>query len=180
MSSNGLPPNFNLNLSQVVKNQIHEDSGELPPTPTNQNSSQTRSRTRQRPTRRNAPRNQKNLVLENSDSSSDIDLDEDLAQIPAGKEEATVEKEPETIPEQIAQINVLPDLEDDDDDDEGGKDKNKLSLLYDLLLTVDQCEEPEEQWNYKEFIKEYAKTEAQEDGSDFEEEDLDFDEEEDI
>ena len=183
-------PKFNLNLSEITKNQNQQnESNNSTQNQTNQNQTQsttspTRTRTRQRPTRtRNPAVARKNLVIESSDSSSDIELDADIAQIPIGKDDTTPAKAEEAEEAPVVQINALPELEDDDDDEDDGKgkEKNKLSLLFDLLLTQDQCEEPDEEWNYKEFIKQYARTEAQEDGNDIEEEDeIDYGEEEEI
>lgn len=174
----GLEGKLRLDLTNVQKNDDLDKLDELPPIPTiesiakeehNQLSQTTINHPRQRPVpQRNSQtiNNKRNLIINHSESSSDIDLDIDLEQIPVYAGEVREEKEEsdhDVGP--VIQGSQLPELEDDDDGEEG-HEKDKLSLLYDLLLTHEQCEEPPDEWSYKTFIKEFAKSEAAEDNND--------------
>ena len=177
MATNDVPK-FNLNLSQAVRDQASNlADDDLPIIPSanenRQNSSKSneqRSRSRQPKSRGN--RSKKSVILEHSDSSSDIELGDDLTQISSNKEPETKQKDDNEVPA-VSQINALPEFDDDEDDAAETHEKDKLSLLFDLLLTADQCEEPQDEWNVKSFIKDYAKSEAKDDDdneNEFEEE----------
>lgn len=177
MTTNDVPK-FNLNLSQAVMSQASNlaDDDDLPIIPSahenkQNNSKSTAQRTRSRQQKSRGSRVKNSVILEHSDSSSDIELGDDLTQIPSNKEPETKQKDTGEIPA-VSQINALPEFDDDEDDAGETREKDKLSLLFDLLLTADQCEEPQDEWNVKSFIKDYAKSEAKDDDNynEFEEE----------
>ena len=100
-----------------------------------------------------------------NDDDSDVDLDDDLQQIPLGKEEAKTTPEPTAIEAPKLQISNLPALQDEENEDDQ-KASSKYSLLYDLLLTPEQyAENYESEWTYKSFIRQFAKNEAAQDGT---------------
>lgn len=171
MSQTGGIPKLSLNLTNITKNQQDNNLDDLPPIPAKDSMDQTQqparpTRQRPQPVRNTMTLNKKNLVVNNDSDSSDID-DFDIETVPVGDAPEKVEKEPDAdTPGPIAQVSQLPDFAEDSDDDEGqGREKNKLSLLYDFLLTQDQCDEPQDEWTYKGFIKDYAKSEAREDNN---------------
>ena len=111
---------------------------------------------------------------QDSDSS---DVDDDLVAIPIGDQnEEEEKKEPNNdVAAPTIQISQLPEVEDSDDEDiKGGEDGQKLGLLFDLLLPKDECQEDNEEWSFKSFIKKFAKTEA----NDVEDGFLEYEEEE--
>ena len=145
-----------LNLSTIAKGDSTENYNEIPQIqPNNGNESNSPSKNRVSRTFVGVTRN--NLLLNHSDSS-DVDLDMELEQIPVAKDDERPKDDNEpVVVSQVIQMTQLPDL---DDDDEAPQEKSKLSILYDLLLTPEQCEEPPDEWNYKSFIREFAKSET--------------------
>jgi hypothetical protein len=82
----------------------------------------------------------------------------------------------------VIQVNQLPELKDDDDDDElHSRGDSKLALLQDLLLTPEMADEGPGEWNYRTFLKQFAKSEAaQEEEEDEDDQDYDFGPEEEV
>ena len=107
--------------------------------------------------------------LTESDSSSDIDFDIDMESIPVGKEKQT-DAQSDTFEPPSEQPAPLPELEDSDDDEQVRSSSNKLNLLYDFLLTQEQCVDPLTEWTYKSFIKEFSMAEADQAGDEIDEE----------
>lgn len=178
----GLPPNFRLNLTALQKkptspekNPPSDDEQEKPPENVAANNVK-RGQTiqpRPRPGGANALRGtttlaRKNLVLQSS-SDDESDLDLELESIPVGKESPEKPKEDasEEVEAPVVQVSQLPELDVDDDDElQIHGQGNKYSILYDLLLTPDMVEEPPEEWSYKQFIKQFANSEAAQDNAD--------------
>jgi hypothetical protein len=118
----------------------------------------------------------KNLIIQSSDSESDLDLE--LEEIPIGADQpAEAQAVPEPYEAPTIQVSQLPELRDDDDDELQTHGEGKLSLLQDLLLTPEMADEGPDEWNYRKFIKQFAKSEAsqeEEDAEDATDEDYDF------
>ena len=178
----GLPPNFRLNLTALQKkptspekNQPSDDEQEKPPENVAANNVKRGNtiQPRPRPGQANALRGtttlaRKNLVLQSS-SDDERDLDLELESIPVGKESPEKQKEDasEEVEAPVVQVSQLPELDVDDDDElQIHGQGNKYSILYDLLLTPDMVEEPPEEWSYRQFIKQFANSEAAQDNAD--------------
>lgn len=119
-------------------------------------------------------------VFEITDSnSSDIDFDLDMESIPVGKEKQNDGQSDSTeVPAE--QTQQVPELEDSDDEEQVRTSGHKLGLLYDFLLTQEQCNEPLDEWTYRSFMKEFASTEADQAGDEIDEEYKIVEEEEDV
>jgi len=168
MSGTGLPPKLRLDLSLVQKNDRTDNADKLPnpgvsepPKVNTQNVANPG-----RSIRASFALGAQNLL--NNEDDSDVELDLDIEQLPVIKAGEPTRKDTNPdLPAPVMQIGQLPVLDDDDDDEEGlPQEKNKLSILYDLILTPEQSEEPPDEWNYRTFIKELAKSEAAEDADD--------------
>jgi hypothetical protein len=193
----GLPANFRLDLTALQKRTTPGENPAAPPSkpgvvpPVIQQALQKGATVQARPrpaalegARQGTTLARKNLVLQSSDSESDLDLE--LQQIPIGTEESEAKAEvPDIIEAPVIQVSHLPEL-DDEDDEFHSQGESKLSLLQDLLLTPDLADEPPDEWTYRKFVKQFSKSEAsQEDGDEGDDEDevddyYDFDGEEDM
>lgn len=107
--------------------------------------------------------------ITDSGSSSDIEFDMDMESIPVGKEKQNEDKS-ESIETPAEQTQQVPELEDSDDEEQVRTNGHKLGLLYDFLLTQEQCNEPLDEWTYRSFMKEFASTEADQAGDEIDEE----------
>lgn len=107
--------------------------------------------------------------ITDSGSSSDIEFDMDMESIPVGKEKQNEDKS-ESIETPAEQTQQVPELEDSDDEEQVRTNGHKLGLLYDFLLTQEQCNEPLDEWTYRSFMKEFASTEADQVGDEIDEE----------
>ncbi|KAK8838669.1 hypothetical protein M9Y10_032706 [Tritrichomonas musculus] len=112
-------------------------------------------------------------------SSSDIDLDLDMESIPVGKEKQN-DGQSDSIETPAEQENQVPELEDSDDEEQVRTTGNKLGLLYDFLLTQEQCNESLDEWTYRSFMKEFAIAEADQVGDEIDEEYRNVEEEEEV
>ncbi|KAH0791091.1 hypothetical protein GPJ56_004996 [Histomonas meleagridis] len=180
MTSKGLPPNFRLNLTAIQKNtrttnEQHESSEveekKIPAQPKKASTIVPPRQSVLNATRQSTTLSRKNLIVESSSDDTD-DFDLDIATVPVGQEEA--KNEPE-ITDDIAiapsiQVNQLPEFDDGNDDFQQNGQNNKFSIIYDLLLTPEQVEEPLEEWSYRTFIKQFANSEANQDMNDDDEE----------
>lgn len=97
----------------------------------------------------------KDEVASNSENYSDVDFDLDLESVPVqkGAQEAELENN-------LEENAATHDVDDSDDDEHQRNDGNKLSVIYDLLLTQEQIYEQKIEWEYKGFIQEFADEEA--------------------
>jgi hypothetical protein len=177
-----LPPNFRLDLTALQKRTTPAGDNPAPAgaaaskpgtvPPVIQQALQKGATVQARPrpavvegARQGTTLARKNLVIQSSDSESDLDLE--LEQIPVGTEDSEAKADvPDIIEAPVIQVSQLPELEDEDDEFHS-HGESKLSLLQDLLLTPDLADEPPDEWTYRKFIKQFAKSEAsQEDGED--------------
>lgn len=121
-------------------------------------------------------------VFEITDSGSssdiDIDMDMDMESVPVGKEKQN-DGQSDTVEVPAEQTQQVPELEDSDDEEQVRTNGHKLGLLYDFLLTQEQCNEPLDEWTYRSFMKEFASTEADQAGDEIDEEYKAVEEEED-
>ncbi|OHS99391.1 hypothetical protein TRFO_34163 [Tritrichomonas foetus] len=173
-------PNFRLNLSDIQK-KVNSPNKVAPPDdisdkpPENTHNDVKRNQTiqpRQRPGQGQSLRGtttlaRKNLVIQSSSDESDFDLD--LESIPVGKEvvEEPKDEVPDEVEAPVVQVSQLPELDVEDDDElQIHGQGNKLAILYDLLLGPDQVEEPPEEWSYRQFIKQFANSEASQENVD--------------
>ena len=177
MSQNGVP-SFHLNLSEISKS-VAPIMDDLPPIPTKDDvdNNKTIQPTRKRPEPVRGSIARKNFVADNSDSS-DTDI-EDIVALPVGKAEEKKEKVDDDIQDAVQQMTVLPDLEDRNDDDISAE-KSNINMLLDLMLTPEQFNEPNVEWTFSKFVKNFAKNEANcgDNMNGDEEEDLMYEEEE--
>lgn len=180
----GLPPGFRLNLTGVRKNlnqgdEQGQDQPKLPPpdflAADLKKGATVQSKPRPSPqagARQSTTIARKNLVIQSSESDSEIDLD--LESVPVGKEVPEEEKEQvlDVVEAPAIQVSQLPDFDADDDDFGMQGEGNKFAILQDLLLAQEDAEEPPDEWSYRKFIKQFANSEAsQENVSDGDEED---------
>jgi hypothetical protein len=116
------------------------------------------------PVRQSTTLARKNLVIK-SESSSEDDLGLEL--IPVGQDDPEDKANviPDVIEAPAIAVTQLPDLNVGDDDDEGQEigEAGKLSLLRDMLLTVELADEPPDTWSYRRFIHQFAQSEASHD-----------------
>ena len=173
MTSTGLPPNFRLNLTGLQKKVASPEKPEEENKQPQQNiQSDAKPNKTIQPRGRlvNTTVARKNLVVQSDSDESDFDLD--LESIPVGKEQAEPVKEEvtEEIEAPTVQISQLPELDDEDDDLQMQGQNTKMSLLYDLLLNFDYVDEPSEEWSYRQFIKQFANSEASQENADDDEE----------
>ena len=177
----GLPPNFRLNLTQLQKKASspekeppQDDYPENPPENVANNNVKRggvippRVRPGQNALRGTATLARKNLVLQ-SDSDDDDDEDLELESIPVGKEAIEPQKEDiqDEVEAPVVQVSHLPELDVDEDDEYQSQGQgNKYSILYDLLISPEQADEPPEEWSYRQFIKQFANSEAAQENAD--------------
>lgn len=176
----GLPPQFNLDFSHISK---ESENQKMPPLAINKEGTQQKTKLLNlggpKPDQNAAtlqPKSQpgktrlllqaanqlgSTFAKQSKDDDSDVDLDDDLQEIPIGKDDANSNPPSATVIEAPkVQMAQLPELQDDNDDDEQ-KSSSKYSLLYDLMLTPDQYnEDSDTEWTYKSFIRQFAKKEA--------------------